>query len=263
MSGLSFQRYCAEIVTQTDLLRSAIRGGDMTVPVPSCPGWNVGQLVRHLGGGQRWAATIVGTKATQPPSDDHFRDLAPYANESAAVLDDWLAEGAAELSSALSAAGPEAEVWTPLRRGGAKFYARRFTHETVMHRADATLALGQQYHVEQDVAIDAMDEWLDLGSLPEMFDYHPERRKLLGEGRTLHFHATDTPPEANAEWVFDLTGGDQSWRRAHEKCAVAARATVTDLLLMLYGRKSAHSAEIEIFGDTELLTEFLDSNSFG
>ncbi|MGQ0775738.1 MAG: hypothetical protein ACT4NY_15190 [Pseudonocardiales bacterium] len=37
MTRLSYDRCCAEIVAQTDLLRSAIKG-DMTTPVPSCPG---------------------------------------------------------------------------------------------------------------------------------------------------------------------------------------------------------------------------------
>ncbi|HEY2286560.1 MAG TPA: maleylpyruvate isomerase N-terminal domain-containing protein, partial [Streptosporangiaceae bacterium] len=58
MTVLSYDRCCAEIVAQTDLLRSALDGADLTVPVPSCPGWNVGQLARHLGGAQRWAAGV-------------------------------------------------------------------------------------------------------------------------------------------------------------------------------------------------------------
>ncbi|MGH3942269.1 MAG: maleylpyruvate isomerase N-terminal domain-containing protein [Pseudonocardiaceae bacterium] len=73
MTRLSYERYCAEIVTQTDLLRSCIKGADLTVSVPSCPSWNLGQLLRHLGGAQRWAETIVRTRAMQPPSDTEFR----------------------------------------------------------------------------------------------------------------------------------------------------------------------------------------------
>ncbi len=55
---------------------------------------------------------------------------------------------------------------------------------------------------------------MQLGSLPMHFEIHPEVRELLGPGRTLHFHATDTPPEATAEWVIDLTGEAVAWRRA-------------------------------------------------
>jgi hypothetical protein len=39
---LSYDRYCAEIVAQTDLLRSYLGDADLAVPVPSCPGWNLG-----------------------------------------------------------------------------------------------------------------------------------------------------------------------------------------------------------------------------
>ena len=66
---VDYERLCSEIVAQTDLLRAhiAMEGADMTLPVPTCPGWNVGQLVRHLGGGQRWAETIVRTGVAPSP----------------------------------------------------------------------------------------------------------------------------------------------------------------------------------------------------
>jgi hypothetical protein len=92
MTLLSFDRYCAEIVTQTDLLRSRIDGADLTAPVPSCPGWNLGQLLRHLGGGHRWVETIVRTRATAPPSDEQLRDLSGCTDEDPAVLGPWLAD---------------------------------------------------------------------------------------------------------------------------------------------------------------------------
>jgi hypothetical protein len=50
--------------------------------VPSCPGWNAGQLLRHLGG-HRWAEEIVRTRATGLSADKHFRDLSAYTGEDA------------------------------------------------------------------------------------------------------------------------------------------------------------------------------------
>ncbi len=35
---------------------------------------------------------------------------------------------------------------------------------------DATLALGAPFTVGQEVALDAIDEWMELGSLPMHFD---------------------------------------------------------------------------------------------
>ncbi|MFI0815813.1 maleylpyruvate isomerase family mycothiol-dependent enzyme [Streptomyces sp. NPDC021098] len=262
MTLLSFDRMCAEIVTQTGLLASRIEGADLTVPVPSCPDWNVGQLLRHLGGGQRWATDTVRARATEALPDDHFRDLSPYADEDPAVVGPWLTEGAAELAEALREAGPDARMWTPVPGGSAAFYARRFVHETVVHRADAILGLGWEFTLDREVALDALDEWMELGSLPFHFEVHPWMRELLGPGRTLHLHATDTPPEARAEWVVDLTGEAITWRRAHEKAAVAVRGPLTELLLLVYKRRPAHGGGLEVLGDAKLLDFWLERVSF-
>ncbi|MER7398863.1 maleylpyruvate isomerase family mycothiol-dependent enzyme [Streptomyces sp. NPDC000151] len=266
MTRLRYDRHRAEIVAQTDLLRSHIKGADLSRPVPSCPGWTVNQLLRHLGGAQRWAADLVRSGATEPLPDEHFRDLSPYVGEDPAELDGWLAEGVGLLADALREAGPDAEMWTPLPGDagqGSTFFARRFTHETAIHRADAALALGVEYVLDEEVALDAVEEWLELGSLPVMFEYHPELRELLGPGRTLHFHATDTAPEAGAEWVVDLTGDAITWRRAHEKAAVAVRGPLTELLLTIYRRRSPRGDGIQVIGDAELLDFWLDRVSFG
>ncbi|MER0244897.1 maleylpyruvate isomerase family mycothiol-dependent enzyme [Streptomyces sp. HSW2009] len=283
---LSHDRYCEEIVVQTGLLRAAITEADMTAPVPSCPGWNVGQLLRHLGGGQRWAEELVRTRAAAPPPDDHFRDLTPYGNEDAAELDGWLAECAGGLADALREAGPDAAGWTPVPGRTAAFFARRFAHETVIHRADAELAIGAAYALDPEVGRDALEEWLELGSLPMMLDVHPAQRELLGPGRTLRLHATDLPATgpfasdlpatdsavtglpatagAGRDWLVDLTGGAITWRRSAEPAAVTLHAPLTDLLLIVYRRRPpAPGPEVRITGDTALLDFWLDRVSFG
>ena len=83
---LDFDRHCAEIVTQTSLLVGHLDGADLTVPVPTCPGWNVSQLARHVDGGQRWAREIVATRALEPPSDVALRDLSDAADAPQQVL---------------------------------------------------------------------------------------------------------------------------------------------------------------------------------
>ncbi|MFE6779103.1 maleylpyruvate isomerase family mycothiol-dependent enzyme [Streptomyces sp. NPDC057702] len=263
---LGHDRYCEEIVVQTGLLRAAIAEADMAAPVPSCPGWNVGQLLRHLGGGQRWAEQIVRTRATEPPPDDDFRDLTPYADEDAAELDDWLADAAAGLADALREAGPDARLWTPVPGQGTAFYARRFVHETAIHRADAELAIGAAYELAPEVAGDGLDEWLELGSLPMTLDVRPRQRELLGPGRTVRLHASDLPADTapGADWLVDLTGEAITWRRAAQPAAVTVRAPLTDLLLIVYRRRPpTPSPSVEITGDTALLDFWLDRIGFG
>ncbi|RBY84816.1 hypothetical protein DQ240_14110 [Blastococcus sp. TF02A-26] len=253
----------AVLADQTELLREIVREADPATPVPSCPGWTIGALVRHLAGGQRWAAELVATRAIEPPEDAFFRDVVRDPEQSPAELDAQLAESSAALTAALRGAGPDAEVWTPFGPGPTAFFARRFAHETAVHRADATLAAGRPYDLDPEVAVDAVDEWLELGSAPQMLEIFPERRALLGPGRTVHLHATDTPTDLEAEWVVDLTGGVPSWRRAHEKSAVAVRGPLTGLVLLVYGRRAVEQTGAEVFGDRALLDAWLASNPFG
>ena len=113
------------------------------------------------------------------------------------------------------------------------------------------------------MALDAIDEWMELGSVPALAQIPPQIRELLGPGRTLHFHATDTPPEAAAEWLVDLTGEAVAWRRVQERAAVAVRGLLTDLLLIIYKRRPPRGGGIEVFGDAALLDFWLERVSFG
>jgi uncharacterized protein (TIGR03083 family) len=266
---MDYDRCCVEIVTQSQLLRATIGGADLATPVPSCPGWSLRQLVRHLGGAHRWVETIVRTRAAEPPPDREVRNVAGVADEDPAALGAWLAEGAELLTGTLRAAGPDAQVWTPVPRGVPTpvFYARRMTHETLVHRADATLALGRTFTVEPEVAVDALDEWMALGSIPEMLEVHPRQRELLGPGRILRFHATDIPPEAAADWLVDLTGGAITCGRdgqvATEDVAVAVHGPLTELIMVIYRRRPVGKADVEVLGDRGLLDFWLERVAFG
>ncbi|MDT4999372.1 MAG: hypothetical protein QOK12_1477 [Mycobacterium sp.] len=172
MTALDFDRHRAEITTQASLLAGHLDDADVTVPVPSCPGWNVSQLCRHVDGGLRWANEIVATRAAEPPPQEALRDLSDATNADAAGIAVALREAAAALSATLHGAGPGAQMWCPVPGGGAAFYARRFAHEIAIHRADAALAMGIPFELDADVACDGVEEWLELGSLPFHFDVH-------------------------------------------------------------------------------------------
>ncbi|HEY2204030.1 MAG TPA: maleylpyruvate isomerase family mycothiol-dependent enzyme [Pseudonocardia sp.] len=244
---MDFERHCAEIVTQTELLTADVTGADLHAPVPSCPGWTLGMLLRHIGGGHRWAEEVVRTRATGFLLDDRLRRL--EGDDSGEVPARWLVEGATRFADTLRAAGPDASTWGPFHFGRASFWARRFANETLVHRADATLAAGTAFAAAPDVAEEAVAEWLELDSLPQHFELRPEKRELLGAGRTLAFEATD----ADAAWSVDLTGDVIAWRRGRGAAAVTVRASLTDLLLVLYRRTAVPGAGVEVLGDAALL----------
>ncbi|MFF0344845.1 maleylpyruvate isomerase family mycothiol-dependent enzyme [Kribbella sp. NPDC004875] len=257
---MEFERHCALIVEQAQLLAGHLTtGADLGTPVPSCPGWNVGQLVRHVGGAHREA--IVVARTGEAPPEDEFRDPthwyagpADRTDTEVHELAGWIVTGARDLAETLRTAGPDVPIAMPVDEPTTRFTARRMAHETVMHRADAALALGVAYELEPEVAADGIDEWMELGALPFHFEVHPWMRELLGPGRTLKYAA----PEQS--WVVDLTGEVIRWRRSDEPAAVTVRGPITDLLLHLYKRRDD---QVEVNGDKDLLEFYRERVSFG
>jgi uncharacterized protein (TIGR03083 family) len=258
---MEFARHCELIVGQAKLLAYHLAGRsgeDLRTSVPSCPGWNVGQLVRHVGGAHREAAVVART-GSAPPSDT-FRDPThwyggPGVDGEIPELREWVVAGARELAHALEKAGPDVPIQMPIDNPTTRFTARRMTYETAMHRADAALALGVPFELETDVAADAIDEWMELGALPLHFEVHPWMRELLGAGRTLTFAATD----ADQSWRVDLTGDVIAWSHSDEPAAVTVSGPTTELLLQLYKRRDT----VDVQGDHELLAYYLERVSFG
>lgn len=61
---------------------------------------------------------------------------------------------------------------------------------------------------------------------------------------------------------MDLTGEPITWSHAHEKAAVAVRAPLTDLVLLLYGRRTPADPSVEVYGDAGLLALWLERSGF-
>ncbi|MEV6568715.1 maleylpyruvate isomerase family mycothiol-dependent enzyme [Streptomyces kronopolitis] len=262
--SLTHEEYCAHLLDETGRLRELVRTADLAVTVPTCPDWTLADLARHVGGAHRWVHTIVTTRASKGVDPADVPEGAGPEGADPAALDAWLAAGAAQLVAALREAGPDTEVWSwaPARTTG--FWARRMTHETVIHRADAALTAGAPFEVPAPVAADCLEEWLQIGELPVVAARFAERgADLCGPGRTIHVHATDAPPGLTAEWLLDLTGEAPAHRRTHEKAAVALRGPLTDVLQVLYRRLPADSDRVEVLGDAALLDRWLAVASFG
>jgi uncharacterized protein (TIGR03083 family) len=257
MASLGHERYCAEVVIQTDLLRRTIADTDLSVTVPSCPEWTLADLVRHIGGNLRACEAATRTQTTVDDPANQVTDFAGPLHDAVDVLDSWLAESSAIFADTLRAAGPDAMARMWHIEAPTAFWARRCAQDLVIHRADAAGALGASYSVAGDLAVAAVDELLELFGAPGVADAMPAVKELRGSGETIHLHATDADPALDAEWLIELNADGYSWRHGHEKATVALRAPLTDLLRVFYRRLPVETPGVEVFGDAALLDFWL------
>jgi len=92
------------------MLGELLQEADWPVPVPTCPGWTLLQLPRHVGRGDRWAAQIIADRAAASLDPCLVRDGKPPADVPGAIR--WLSRSPLTLLAAAGAIGPGAEVST-------------------------------------------------------------------------------------------------------------------------------------------------------
>jgi uncharacterized protein (TIGR03083 family) len=127
------------------------------------------------------------------------------------------------------------------------FWQRRQAHETAIHRWDAQLASGSPDPIDAELAIDGIDEVLT------MIPMRPMGEPPTGEGETIQLRCTDR----DAEWLVYLLPETITFEPGHAKADVAARASASDLLLLLWGRVPLDAVEVQ--GDAGVLTRFQDA----
>lgn len=224
---------------------------DLGMPVPTCPGWTVQELVHHLGGIYRYIQALVARGVTTKPEPE-FRDKLvnhdlPPEHETVA----WFREQLTGLHELLDSLDPQLAAWNwaPQAKVVA-FWPRRMAHETSVHRWDIQMALhGLAEPVEQRLAADGvaevLDTWLPAG----------RRKGPTDKFGVVQLAATDV----GQEWFLRLRGEGVALLDTatilddtdpHEQ-AVAA-GTASDLQLALMGRVGFDV--LDVAGDESLLT---------
>ncbi len=226
-------------------LFSASKGGaSLGSPVPSCPGWDVEQLVQHLGFIYGRLALVVSARRTEAPD----RSEIPAPPDGDAVLG-WFAEQRTEMLTALGSADGESAVWnwTNKSPGPTSFWFRRMAHETLIHRVDIELAGGDEATPgDPEVSADTVTEFFEL--FYPLFENQPLETSI---GGSLHLHATDI---SDAEWTIDPRRGSSSLTREHAKADVALRGGAFDLACWTWGRLPTE--RLEIFGQRQIAQRF-------
>jgi uncharacterized protein (TIGR03083 family) len=237
-----------------------VRSADPAAPVPSCPGWTLTKLVAHVGRVHRWAGANVTSRATESVDLHGVEDTVPPEDLEGLLA--WLITGAEGVVRALREAGPETRVWTWGDEQSAGFWARRMTHETLVHRADAYLAVGADFGLAPELAADGISELLSFIESPKAGERRPAFKELKGDGETLHFHATDDGLGEAGEWLVRRTPDGVAWEHGHGKGDVAVRGPATDLLLVIYRRLPPAGSRVEVLGDEKLLDHWLAHSAF-
>ncbi|MGW0707405.1 maleylpyruvate isomerase family mycothiol-dependent enzyme [Streptomyces sp. NPDC002643] len=173
------------------LLAKAAREAGADAEVPTCPGWRVRDLLRHIGTVHRWATAFVAEGHTSP------RGPLPEPDLDGAALLTWFEEGHRRLVDTLRAAPADLDCWAFLPAPSpSAFWARRQAHETTVHRVDAESARGgTPIEPSVDFAVDGIDELLLA------FHARDKSRVRTDQPRVLRVRATDT----DAVWTVRLS----------------------------------------------------------
>ncbi len=237
---MEIAEHLATLVHDGHRLAAAAEIAGLDAPVPTCPDWRVRDLVRHVAGVHRWAASYVTTGNQQPPRDERQFELAREQPDSDLI--GWFREGHAALLTALAEADPELSCWAFLPAPSAlAFWARRQAHETAIHRVDAEAAAGAVTGCAADAATDGIDELLTC------FYGRPGGRLLADPPVTLAVHTTDT----DTAWALRI-GPDRRVTTPGARegdCVVAGPAS--DVYLMLWNRRDRSG--LDVTGDAAVL----------
>lgn len=184
--------HLAHLRREGELLADAAAEAGEHTPVPTCPGWTTGELVRHTGAIHGWAARVVGERLPGPVPEDPM----PAEPVGAALLP-WFLAGHDHLVRTLSAAGADTDCWAFLPAPSpVAFWARRQAHETAVHRVDAESARGGELSpLDPAFAADGVDELLT--------GFHARARSRVRTGRPRVLRVR--PTDADAAWTVRLT----------------------------------------------------------
>jgi uncharacterized protein (TIGR03083 family) len=206
-------------------------GDELSQPVPSCPGWCLSDLVKHLGTVFTfWRAQLEAANPdarTEPKSGD----AAP-----ASGLLDWFEDAGAQLDQALVDREPADPCWNWSGEDlTARWVGRRMALETAVHRFDAELSVGVPAPIDRDLAVDGMDEWLSVHLATDL----PEAPEA-SLGGVLCLACADDP----AAWTVEVAAGRFRWREGRGPADAVLVGAASDLYLFSWNRQALGALDL-------------------
>ena len=215
--------------------------------VPTCPGWTVADLARHVGRVYEHKTLSMREGAEPdvwPPEGIESEDpLALLDRAYAGLLDEFAARDADD---------PAGTWYAPDQTVG--FWIRRMAQETVIHRVDAELGAGVPVApIPDDLAVDGVDELLEVFVAYSVTEWGSYFTEILG---------------ASPGWTYDVRTDGASWRvrTGPGRFTVDARTpagpadvTVTgppaDLLRWSWNRQDPGAPGVTVTGPPEAIEE--------
>jgi uncharacterized protein (TIGR03083 family) len=241
-----------------ELLAAAAGRAGLAADVPTCPGWQVRDLLKHTGHVHRWATGYLTHRYEQPVGESSEQEIL-RAGPADASLAGWFRDGHAALVAALRGADPGLECWTFLPAPSAlAFWARRQAHETAIHRADAEQAAAAAGHPAPEgpdgpgypprFAADGVDELL-MGFTARIM----RSGRWHGLPGSLALHAGDAGA-GPADWLLVTAPGVAEVRRGRGRADCDVTGAAAAMYLTLWNRRPA--AGLTVTGDARLLASF-------
>jgi uncharacterized protein (TIGR03083 family) len=200
LRAADFQRFCAAAQA------------DYGARVPTCPEWDVTALCDHLARVYQGRSYVIANGAFL--DSDAFEPREEGDDPLA-----WVRRWSDDLDRSLLSLADDAPTVTFMPDGaecGVHFWRRRMALETLVHRTDAEIAVGDVSAMDDELSADGVDEMLWFLSHPEM----------------------DPDDGIASTEVIELTDGARRWPVAISEHAIetAAPGVPADLLLTVSGR---------------------------
>jgi uncharacterized protein (TIGR03083 family) len=243
------------VTTETKRFRDLLASVEPATAVPTCPGWDAGDLLWHLTEVQSFWGRVVEQRCTDPETLEGPELVRPEDRDALLALSERSTEA---LTRTLHQTPSGTPVWTWADDQSVDFVLRRQAHEALIHRVDAECTAGDRTPLDPALAADGVDEALRV-----MFGGAPEGAELeVDPAATVRLRCTDT----QHSWLGTLgryTGATQeglpesgpSLTVAEQDHDLPTGATVSaaagDLDCWLWGRPPL--GDVELAGNVQVL----------
>jgi uncharacterized protein (TIGR03083 family) len=242
------QRYLELIEHDGQRMADAARRTDLDAPIPTCPGWTVGDCVGHTA--EVYQHKIACMRLQRSPGADYPQEAPPGVDLLA-----WFDGSLAELLAELRERGPSAPAytWWPADQT-VGFWYRRMAQETAVHRLDVEDGLGEPTAIDGELAVDGIDEVLDTFLNDDWDTVTPDEwgdiDPYAGAGRTIAVRS------GGRVWRSTLAPDRISLARADGPADASVTGDPESVLLWLWGRRPDTAVALD--GDAASLGAFRD-----